>query len=111
MAEKKTTKKTTKQTTEKPNTDEVIKSLIGMVNLLQDQVAALNNTVIGVAIEAKVKPNRILRYSPTKYKDFLHNNIRPVGLMAEVLSARLYDLEHPKEADKEGGDNEDSSEE
>ena len=107
MAEKKTTKKTAKQT---PSTDEVIKSLIGMVNLLQDQVAALNNTVIGVAIEAKVKPNRILRYSPTKYKDFLHNNIRPVGLMAEVLSARLYDLEHPEETNKEGGDNEDSAE-
>ena len=107
MAEKKTTKKTAKQ----PSTDEVIKSLIGTVNVLQDQVAALNNTLIGVAIEAKIKPNRILRYSPTKYKDFLHNNIRPVGLMAEVLSARLYDLEHPKEADKEGGDNEDTSKE
>ncbi len=107
MAEKKTTKKTTG----KPNTDEVIKSLIGMVNLLQDQVAALNNTLIGVAIEAKVKPNRILRYSPTKYKDFLHNNIRPVGLMAEVLSARLYNLEHPEEIGQEGGDNEDSGKE
>ena len=107
MAEKKTAKKTTKQ----PSTDEVIKSLIGTVNVLQDQVAALNNTLIGVAIEAKIKPNRILRYSPTKYKDFLHNNIRPVGLMAEVLSARLYNLEHSEETDKEGGDNEDTSKE
>lgn len=108
MAEKKTTKKAA---TKKPSADEVIKSLIGTVNVLQDQVAALNNTLIGVAIEAKVKPNRILRYSPTKYKDFLHNNIRPVGLMAEVLSARLYNLEHQEGASKEGGDNEDSSEE
>lgn len=107
MAEKKTAKKTTKQ----PSTDEVIKSLIGTVNVLQDQVAVLNNTLIGVAIEAKIKPNRILRYSPTKYKDFLHNNIRPVGLMAEVLSARLYNLEHSEETDKEGGDNEDTSKE
>ena len=106
MAEKKTTKKTSK----KPSTDEVIKSLIGTVNVLQDQVAALNNTLIGVAIEAKVKPNRILHYSPTKYKDFLHNNIRPVGLMAEVLSARLYEMEHPEEVNKEGGGNEDSAE-
>lgn len=111
MAEKKTTKKTAKQTSKKPSTDEVIKSLIGTVNVLQDQVAALNNTLIGVAIEAKVKPNRILRYSPTKYKDFLHNNIRPVGLMAEALSARLYGMEHSDEADKEGGDNEDSNKE
>ena len=107
MAEKKTTKKATK----KPSADEVIKSLIGTVNVLQDQVAALNNTLIGVAIEAKIKPNRILRYSPTKYKDFLHNNIRPVGLMAEVLSARLYNMEHPEEIGQEGGDNEDSAEE
>lgn len=108
MAEKKTAKKAA---TKKPSTDEVIKSLIGTVNVLQDQVAALNNTLIGVAIEAKVKPNRILRYSPTKYKDFLHNNIRPVGLIAEALSARLYNLEHSEEADKEGGDNEDPSKE
>ena len=107
MAEKKTTKKTAK----KPSTDEVIKSLIGTVNVLQDQVAALNNTLIGVAIEAKVKPNRILRYSPTKYKDFLHDNIRPVGLMAEALSARLYEMEHSGETDEEGGDNEDSGKE
>ena len=111
MAEKKTTKKTAKQTSKKPSTDEVIKSLIGTVNVLQDQVAALNNTLIGVAIEAKVKPNRILRYSPTKYKDFLHDNIRPVGLMAEALSARLYEMEHSEEVDKEGGDNEDSGKE
>ena len=108
MAEKKTTKKTVKQT---PSTDEVIKSLIGTINVLQDQVAALNNTLIGVAIEAKVKPNRILRYSPTKYKDFLHDNIRPVGLMAEALSARLYEMEHAGETDEEGGDNEDSGKE
>lgn len=105
MAEKKTTKNTAK----KPNTDEVIKSLIATISVLQDQVAALNNTLIGVAIEAKVKPNRIMHYSPTKYKDFLHNNIRPVGLMAEVLSARLYNLEHPEEIGQEGGDNEDSA--
>lgn len=110
MAEKKTTKKTAKQTTKKPSTDEVIKSLIGTINVLQDQVAALNNTLIGVAIEAKVKPNRILRYSPTKYKDFLHNSIRPVGLMAEALSARLYEMEHTDETKQEGGDNEDSAE-
>lgn len=105
MAEKKTVKKTTK----KPNTDEVIKSLIATISVLQDQVAALNNTLIGVAIEAKVKPNRIIHYSPTKYKNFLHNNIRPVGLMAEVLSARLYEMEHPEEVGQEGGDNEDSA--
>ena len=105
MAEKNTTKKTAK----KPNADEVIKSLIGTIIVLQDQVAALNNTLIGVAIEAKVKPNRIIHYSPAKYKDFLHNSIRPVGLMAEALSARLYNLEHSDEVDKEGGDNEDSA--
>ena len=43
-------KEPTKKTKE---VNETVVDLINAVNLLQEQVAALNNTVIGIAIEAK----------------------------------------------------------
>lgn len=84
--------------------NEAVINLINAVNLLQEQVAALNNTVIGIAIEAKVKPNRIFRYGPNKYKEFLTQTIRPIGMATEALSAQLFALEHPDEAIKESKD-------